>query len=55
MIANKIPVPDPIAPSRSAKTLSKPIQMPPDTAAIGIYLENTLVKESYLFPKIVKC
>ena len=36
--ANKIPVPDPIAPMKSAKTDKAPIHKPPKAAAVGIYL-----------------
>jgi len=36
--ASKIPVPEPIAPIKSARTERKPIQRPPKAAAVGMYL-----------------
>jgi hypothetical protein len=39
--ANKIPVPDPIAPMKSANTERAPIQSPPNAAAVGMYLKVT--------------
>lgn len=38
--ANKIPVPDPIAPMKSAKTDRAPMQRPPKAAAVGMYLKK---------------
>jgi len=38
--ANKIPVPDPMAPMKSAKMVRDPIQTPPNVAAMGIYFLN---------------
>lgn len=38
--AKRIPVPDPIAPIKSAKIVSAPMQAPPSKAAVGIYLLN---------------
>lgn len=40
LTANKIPVPDPIAPIKSAKIVKAPIHIPPNKAAVGIYLLN---------------
>ncbi len=39
---NKIPVPDPIAPTKSEKIEISPIIIPPQAAATGIYLFNTV-------------
>jgi len=39
--ANKIPVPDPIAPMKSAKMVRDPIQTPPKAAATGMYFLKT--------------
>ena len=36
--ARRIPVPDPIAPTKSAKILSAPMHIPPNVAATGMYL-----------------
>ena len=36
--ANKIPVPEPMAPIKSANTDSAPIHRPPKAAAVGMYL-----------------
>lgn len=36
--ANKIPVPDPIAPMKSARTDNAPMHNPPKAAAVGMYL-----------------
>ncbi len=36
--ANRIPVPDPIAPRKSARTVNIPMHMPPKEAATGMYL-----------------
>uniref|UniRef100_H2XS86 Uncharacterized protein n=1 Tax=Ciona intestinalis TaxID=7719 RepID=H2XS86_CIOIN len=36
--ASKIPVPEPMAPMKSAITDKAPIQRPPKAAAVGIYL-----------------
>jgi len=35
--ASKIPVPEPIAPKKSAITVKAPMLIPPKEAAIGIY------------------
>lgn len=36
--ASRIPVPDPIAPRKSASTERAPMQRPPNAAAVGMYL-----------------
>jgi len=36
--ASKIPVPEPIAPKKSARTDRAPIHNPPKAAAVGMYL-----------------
>lgn len=38
--ASKIPVPEPIAPRKSANTDRAPMHRPPKAAAVGIYLED---------------
>ncbi len=38
---NNIPVPEPIAPSKSAKIDIKPMHIPPHDAATGMYLFST--------------
>ena len=43
--ANNIPVPEPIAPIKSAITESAPMQRPPKAAAVGMYL---LIKTTLL-------
>jgi hypothetical protein len=40
--ASKIPVPDPMAPMKSARMVRHPMQIPPKVAAMGIYLYNTV-------------
>ena len=40
MTASKIPVPDPMAPTKSAKIVRAPMHIPPKVAAMGIYLFN---------------
>jgi len=39
---NNLPVPDPMAPRASAMTESAPIHIPPNQAAVGIYLKKLL-------------
>ena len=41
LTASKIPVPDPIAPMKSANIVRSPTQIPPIDAAIGMYLLST--------------
>lgn len=40
--ANKIPVPEPMAPRKSAMTDRPPIHRPPKAAAVGMYLNKDL-------------
>lgn len=49
--ANKIPVPEPMAPRKSAKTDKAPMQRPPKAAAVGMYLikKNKLNFVSFYF------
>ena len=42
--AKRIPVPEPIAPIKSAKIVKAPIQIPPKAAATGIYLKQLNIK-----------
>ncbi|RNA30812.1 hypothetical protein BpHYR1_015559 [Brachionus plicatilis] len=41
--ANKIPVPLPIAPIKSASTDNAPMHRPPKAAAVGMYLFNSWI------------
>jgi hypothetical protein len=50
--AKRIPVPEPMAPMKSAKIERAPIQTPPKAAAVGIYLLRYLTIESSLIPSI---
>jgi hypothetical protein len=50
--ARRIPVPDPIAPMKSAKMERAPMQIPPNAAATGIYLLSYFTMESSLIPSI---
>jgi len=50
--AKRIPVPEPIAPMKSAKMERAPIQHPPKAAATGIYLLSYLTILSSLIPSI---
>ena len=36
-----MPLPEPIAPMKSAKMVKRPTHMPPTAAAVGIYLLST--------------
>lgn len=38
--ASRIPVPDPMAPRKSASTERAPMHKPPNAAAVGMYLED---------------
>lgn len=38
--ASRIPVPDPIAPRKSARTERAPMHSPPKAAAVGMYLQT---------------
>ena len=51
--ANKIPVPEPIAPIKSATTDKAPIHIPPKAAAVGMYLFNCLTIDSSLCPWMI--
>ena len=54
MTANKIPVPDPTAPRKSAKIVKAPTHIPPKVAAIGIYLLKTNFIFEFLNP-LMEC
>lgn len=43
--ASKIPVPEPMAPRKSANTDRAPMQSPPKAAAVGMYLFNSWIIE----------
>lgn len=38
--ASKIPVPEPMAPKKSAMTDRPPMHSPPNAAAVGMYLQD---------------
>ena len=40
MTASRIPVPEPMAPRKSANTDRAPMHKPPNAAAVGMYLED---------------
>lgn len=40
--ASRIPVPEPMAPKKSATMVSIPMHIPPKVAATGIYIFNNL-------------
>ena len=44
--ANKIPVPEPIAPSISAVIVKSPTHIPPRAAATGMYRLKKLIMDS---------
>jgi len=46
--ASRIPVPEPMAPMKSANMERAPMQHPPKAAAVGIYLLRYLTIESSL-------
>jgi len=50
--AKRIPVPDPMAPMKSAKMERAPIQTPPKAAAVGMYLLRYLIMDSSLMPSM---
>lgn len=41
LTANNIPLPEPIAPIKSAKMVKSPTHIPPTAAAVGMYLLKT--------------
>jgi len=51
--ARRMPVPEPIAPIKSAMMVRAPMQTPPNAAAVGIYLLSNFGIESYLCPSIM--
>lgn len=50
---NNIPVPEPIAPKRSAKMEITPMHIPPRMAAVGMYRLRVDIIELYWYPLIV--
>lgn len=46
LTANKIPVPEPIAPSMSAVIVNRPTHIPPSAAATGMYQLKKLIIDS---------
>ncbi|KYQ54553.1 Regucalcin [Trachymyrmex zeteki] len=53
--ASKIPVPEPIAPKKSASTERAPIHSPPNAAAVGMYRFSSRIMELSLWPRITIC
>lgn len=53
--ANKIPVPEPMAPKKSANTDNAPMHKPPNAAAVGIYRFNSWIIEFSRCPRITMC
>lgn len=52
LTVNKIPVPEPIAPKKSAKTVNNPIHIPPKVAAVITNCLIFLYVPSFVFPLI---
>ncbi len=53
---NRIPVPDPIAPKRSAKIVRTPMHIPPKVAAVKMRLFNFRKVPSFVLPfKNIPC
>ena len=50
---NRIPVPDPITPTKSGNIDIRPIIIPPQAAAIGIYLFKTFNISESGYPDII--
>jgi len=50
--ARRIPVPEPMAPMKSAKIDKAPMHIPPKAAATGMYLFSYFTIESSLIPSI---
>ena len=46
LTASKIPVPEPIAPNMSAVMVKSPTHIPPNAAAVGMYLLKKLIIDS---------
>jgi hypothetical protein len=42
--ASRIPVPEPMAPMKSATMVKAPMHMPPNAAAVGMYLLSSFFK-----------
>jgi len=53
--ASKIPVPDPMAPMKSARTERAPMQSPPNAAAVGMYLLSSWIMDVSRCPLITIC
>lgn len=55
LTANKIPVPDPIAPNKSAETERAPTNKPPRAAATGMIRFSSLYIEPSRCPRMISC
>ncbi|KAK2408568.1 SecY protein transport family protein [Trifolium repens] len=53
--ASNIPVPEPIAPMKSANTVKAPIHIPPNAAAVGMYRFSSFCKFDSRWPGITIC
>ncbi len=51
--ANKIPVPEPIAPTKSENIEISPIIIPPSAAAVGMYLLRTAIVDLSWWPAML--
>jgi len=51
--ASNIPVPDPIAPMKSARIVKVPIHIPPKVAAMGMYFFKTSLTLLSLWPTML--
>lgn len=50
LTVRRIPVPDPMAPKKSAKIVKRPMQIPPKVAAVKISCFNFFWKPSLVYP-----
>lgn len=48
-------LPDPMAPMKSAKTESAPMQSPPNAAAVGMYLFSSWIMDVSRCPRMTIC
>eukprot|EP00962_Isochrysis_galbana_P018404 scaffold5311_cov120-Isochrysis_galbana.AAC.13 len=53
--ARRMPVPEPMAPMKSAATVSAPMHMPPKAAAVGMYRLSSLASDESRWPFITIC
>merc|ERR1719356_1907975 len=53
--AKRIPVPEPIAPKKSATIVRTPMHMPPNAAAVGMYMSRTCNSDESRCPLNIIC